>query len=106
MFKKKFVLPPKPQIPSQEQMVLDIANMNNDDPVLTSSNIVSRASPNIDPSENAYQKLNSFLELHQDLSKAVTDLKTLCESAAVNGKDVNVLAETLQKQAAVLQKEI
>lgn len=97
MFKKKFVLPPRPQLPSKQEMVEDLMIMNDNDCVLTVNH--STNTNQLEAHEAAYQKLKAFLELNHDLSETSSELKTQCAAASADVKSLKTSGGNLKSRA-------
>lgn len=80
MFKRKSNLPPRPKLPTVNQIIEDLTATKHEDPLFTAArNVTSKGfrAEEAQEQDKSYQHIKKFLELNQLLQDAVKDVNSL-----------------------------
>ncbi|XP_026278840.1 UPF0449 protein C19orf25 homolog [Frankliniella occidentalis] len=102
MFKKKPDIPPRPKIPTVEQIIEDIDHSSPDDNIFVKSfNSESKREPTVqsNESETVYSKVKDFVEINTNLRDMLRKLEDQNEALKISDLELKAMAEDIRKQA-------
>ncbi|XP_012539954.1 UPF0449 protein C19orf25 [Monomorium pharaonis] len=98
---KKNSLPPRPHIPSHEQMLEDLDKATVDDVAFKIINelCTKDGSTGSNNSDDIYQKVKTYLNTRQQLKQLESTLKKEGEQLRADNEEIKRLADEIKKQA-------
>lgn len=102
MFKKKSNLPPRPNCPTTDQMIQDLMEVENDDPLFaTVKSLVEKnlQTENMFDKDASYQKVQKLFASHDNLKDVMKQLNSTINNLNEKQSDIVKMSEDLKDQA-------
>lgn len=103
MFKRKSNLPPRPKLPTVNQIIEDLTSTKHEDPLFVAARNISHKGFKMDDTQEqdaSYQDIKKFLELNQGLQDVMKTLKSINENLNEEEKEISDSFDKLKEKAS------